>query len=355
MLWDVFCRVIDNHGDLGVCWRLAADLASRGEHVRLVVDDANALAWMAPDGAAGVEVLAWSAPPAEPGDVVVEAFGCEPPSGYVARMQRERPPTWIDLEYLSAEAYVARSHGLRSPQFAGPGAGLTKWFVYPGFEPSTGGLLREPQLLDRQRTFDAAGWLAAHGLQRHVGERVVSLFCYENAALPQLLQRLAEAPTLLLVCPGAAARQVAAARGSASSDRAASQPSELRVHMLPWLAQTDYDRLLWSCDLNFVRGEDSFVRAQWAGRPFVWQLYPQADGAHEAKLEAFLALHLHRAPDAISQTIADVFRAWNGLGPGPAGLPDLTTWQQQTRRWRDDLTLQPDLASQLLGFAREKG
>ena len=31
MLWDLFCRVIDNHGDLGVCWRLARDLAARGE------------------------------------------------------------------------------------------------------------------------------------------------------------------------------------------------------------------------------------------------------------------------------------------------------------------------------------
>ncbi|HEY0886111.1 MAG TPA: elongation factor P maturation arginine rhamnosyltransferase EarP, partial [Ramlibacter sp.] len=22
MLWDIFCKVIDNHGDIGVCWRL---------------------------------------------------------------------------------------------------------------------------------------------------------------------------------------------------------------------------------------------------------------------------------------------------------------------------------------------
>jgi uncharacterized repeat protein (TIGR03837 family) len=60
---------------------------------------------------------------------------------------------------------------------------------------------------------------------------------------------------------------------------------------LPFLPQDRYDELLWACDLNFVRGEDSFVRAQWAAKPFVWQIYPQAEGAHLAKLEAFLAMH----------------------------------------------------------------
>jgi hypothetical protein len=48
--WDVFCRVIDNFGDIGVCWRLATQLAGQGQRVRLWVDDASALAWMAPAG-----------------------------------------------------------------------------------------------------------------------------------------------------------------------------------------------------------------------------------------------------------------------------------------------------------------
>jgi len=57
MHWDLFCRVVDNFGDIGVCWRLAADLATRGDAVRLWCDDASALAWMAPDGAPGVDGL----------------------------------------------------------------------------------------------------------------------------------------------------------------------------------------------------------------------------------------------------------------------------------------------------------
>jgi hypothetical protein len=60
---------------------------------------------------------------------------------------------------------------------------------------------------------------------------------------------------------------------------------------LPFLPQVRYDELLWACDLNFVRGEDSFVRAQWAAKPFVWQIYPQAEDAHRVKLDAFLARH----------------------------------------------------------------
>ena len=165
MLWDIFCRVVDNHGDIGVCWRLAADLAARGERLRLWIDDSSALAWMAPRGAAGVQVRAWDDAASEhsqPGDVVVEAFGCDPPTAFVARMARGVPaPCWINLEYLSAEAYVERSHGLTSPQAGGPGAGLVKWFFYPGFTPRTGGLLRERGLLASRKQFEPAAWLVA--------------------------------------------------------------------------------------------------------------------------------------------------------------------------------------------------
>jgi uncharacterized repeat protein (TIGR03837 family) len=146
--WDVFCRVIDNHGDLGVCWRLGVELARRGAQVRLWIDDASALGWMAPQGEPGVQVLPWRDPLADdiPGDVVVEAFGCNPPAAFLARMATTAvTPVWINLEYLSAEAYVERSHGLCSPQWSGPATGLKKWFFYPGFTPGTGGQTAPPR------------------------------------------------------------------------------------------------------------------------------------------------------------------------------------------------------------------
>ena len=48
MLWDIFCRVIDNHGDLGVCWRLARDRVARRAQASLWVDDATPRPGMAP-------------------------------------------------------------------------------------------------------------------------------------------------------------------------------------------------------------------------------------------------------------------------------------------------------------------
>ena len=351
MHWDLFCRVIDNFGDIGVCWRLAADLGARSQTVRLWIDDPSALAWMAPAGAPGVELLPWTehTPVPEPGDVVVEAFGCDPPPAFVARMaRRPGPPLWINLEYLSAEAYVRRSHGLRSPQLGGPGQGLDKWFFYPGFEPGTGGLIREPGLLHERRCFDGRAWLQARGLAPRPGERVASLFCYAGAPVGALLQALAEAPTLLLVTPGAASQALQSALVRQQA------PSTLRCIALPWLTQPDYDRLLWACDLNFVRGEDSFVRAQWAGAPFVWQIYPQHDAAHAAKLDAFLGLMLQGADAPLDKALRSLWRAWNGLQGTPLTLPDAGPWSAQARAWRDRLLAQADLGTQLLQFVAER-
>ena len=349
MQWDLFCRVIDNHGDVGVCWRLAADLAARGEQVRLWIDDASALRWMAPDGAAGVAVLPWPADAlaaAEPGDVVIEAFGCELPPAVLQRMlAARRAPIWINLEYLSAERFAERAHRMPSPQ---PN-GLQKWFFYPGFTAGTGGLLRERELLQRQLAFDAASWLTAHGAPRGAHEQVVSLFCYEQAALSVALDRWARTPTLLLACVGQAAQQVRDLLGPGLTRGA------LRAVLLPALTQRQYDELLWASDLNLVRGEDSFVRAQWAGQPFVWQIYAQDDGAHTVKLDAFLNLFLAGAELALSAQLRAAFHAWNGLVPPTrAPAPD-PAWQRHCAAWRDKLRAQTDLTTELLGFVAKTG
>jgi uncharacterized repeat protein (TIGR03837 family) len=348
-IWDVFCRVIDNHGDLGVAWRLCADLAARGERVRLWVDDAAALAWMAPQGRPGVHVVAWTdpAPDLAPGDVVVEAFGCNPPPRFVRRMaERERPPAWINLEYLSAEAYVERSHGLPSPVDV-QGRLLTKHFFFPGFTTGGAGLLREPGLQAERRDFIRDRWLRELGLDAEPGERLVSLFCYENPALSGMLDLLGGAPTLLLVTPGAAATQTRALLGPGL------RRADLRARMLPYLPQSGYDRLLWACDLNFVRGEDSFVRAQWAGNPFVWQIYPQQDGAHGVKLSAFLDRLFADADEAVAVPLRSLWLGWNALAPLPATLPAFGPWRSLCEAWRDRLLAQPDLATRLLGFVEK--
>ena len=212
-IWDIFCTVIDNHGDLGVCWRLTRQLRDAGQRVRLWVDDASALAWIAPTAhqEPGIEVRPWAdasqastlqaLPPA---DVWVEAFGCDIPEAFVAHgvTTRAQQPRWINLEYLSAEDWVPRMHQLPSPIMSGPAKGWTKTFFYPGFTPDTGGLLRETDLLARQQRFDRAAWRQQHAPNLAPNGLLISLFCYEPAALPQLLAQGVGTPHHLLVTPG---------------------------------------------------------------------------------------------------------------------------------------------------------
>jgi uncharacterized repeat protein (TIGR03837 family) len=362
--WDVYCRVVDNHGDAGVCWRLASDLASRGIAVRLWIDDARALAWMAPDGCAGVEVRPWPVSDAalaivdaEPAAVVIEAFGCGLPEPCLRRMAHAHlhaaAPVWINLEYLSAEAYVERNHRLPSLQGSGTARGLTSWYFYPGFTTGTGGLLREADLMQRQAAFSHDSWLADHGIAPLHRERLVSLFCYENPNLPALLHALSIHPTLLLTTPGHATEQVTQAIADGGTLH------NLRIQALPWLTQIDYDPLLWSCDLNLVRGEDSLVRAIWAGRPFLWQIYPQHDGAHAAKLAAFLAQASQAADPPLAEAIRRAAWHWNSLATAEDGdawallnLPSsMSAWGKLCAAWRAKLRGQPDLATQLMAFA----
>ena len=369
LMWDIFCRVIDNFGDIGICWRLCSDLAARGHTVRLWVDDASALQWMAPGAThgtgAGVQVRSWSdsqdtvrlrtLPPA---DVWIEGFGCEIAPDFIAAraaltssrgLNGIKIPTWINLEYLSAESYVERCHGLPSPVMHGPAQGWTKHFFYPGFTPHTGGLLREPDLLQRQADFAQPGqreqWLAQRGIDWH-GERLVSLFCYEPKALPDLLHELnaGELPTLLLVTAGRAHDAVQAL---------AARYPHLRMVYLPPLSQREFDHLLWACDLNCVRGEDSVIRAIWAGKALLWQIYPQHDAAHHEKLDAFLAML------GADDTLKQGHYAWNDIASGstngsPLRLTHLKHWTQTVQLARARLMQMDDLVTQLAAFVLKK-
>lgn len=355
--WDIFCTLIDNFGDVGVCWRLAVNLADRGQRVRIWADDPSPLAFMAPDGHAGVDVLLWPADDAghawpAAADVVVELLGCELPAAYVERMAAaERPPVWINLEHLSAEPFVERSHGLPSPQRNG----LPKWFFFPGFTPGTGGLLRETGLLAARERFDGRAWLAARGIRPLPAERVALLFCYASPALPAMLAALARQPTVILATQGHAQEQLRAI-GAGSIDG-------LRVVELPWLNQTEFDRTLWSADLNFVRGEDSLVRAIWAAKPFIWQVYPLEAALRERKQDALLAAMAGAiGRPAWCKTLATAFRRHNGLGadgggnatPSPIELPEARAWGEGMQRWCEQLATRADLATQLIAFADDK-
>ncbi len=357
--WDIFCTVIDNHGDIGVCWRLASHLAQRGQRVRLWVDDTSSLQWMAPQGCPGVEVRTWQRPlapealPEPPADVLIEAFGCTLDDAVQAHWAqahaRGHRGLWLNLEYLSAEAYVSRCHLLPSPLAHGPVAGHSKLFFYPGFAPETGGLLWEVDLLQRQQAFRRTPWLKQWGLDEQLPVQL--LFCYEPAALPDWLRQMAQQsrPVQMLVAPG---RPYAAVQAALPPNLRAAwqgngyvQYGTCRLIALPWLAQQEFDHALWASTLNFVRGEDSLVRALWAGQPLVWHIYPQHDHAHHAKLEAWLDW---------MQAPADVrhfHRVWNGMQAGMLPIVDWQAWQVCVQQACQRALQQAPLAEQLLQLA----
>jgi uncharacterized repeat protein (TIGR03837 family) len=356
---DLFCRVVDNYGDIGVCWRLARQLVhGHGWNLRLWVDDLIAFARIEPgidprlmsQNVAGIDIVQWTqpAPDLAPRDIVIEAFACDPPPAYVHRMQDMlRRPIWINLEYLSAEDWIEACHALPSPQ----AGGLLKHFFFPGFTERSGGLLREPDLARERDAIRSdpgarAAWLARLGLPpTPANGRLVTLFCYADAPASVLVQALAaeDRPSLLVVPHGVAPHLPTGAHGAA------------HIVRIPFLSQPDYDRLLWCADLNFVRGEDSFVRAQLAARPMVWHIYPQEGATHIDKLAAWLARY--PAPAAAR----DINTAWNGetgadelgrrlhagLAPGA-----WAQWANDAAAWGRTLTAQSGLAQRLVQFCQ---
>ena len=368
--WDIFCRVVDNYGDVGVCWRLARQLAGeRGDIVRLWIDDLTPLARIWPgvspyadrQQCAGVDIRHW--PPdfaasteITPHDVVIEAFACETPPPFIEAMSVRVPhPVWINLEYLSAETWVEDCHLLRSPH---PRLPLVKRFFFPGFTERTGGLLREAGLLAQRDAFRADAdaqqqvWSSLR-LDPPQDALKISLFAYPNLAAEVLLAAWAGGSRRIfcVVPDGVLSGELQRAARKAPISGETVTLGNLTVAVIPFVTQTDYDRLLWACDFNFVRGEDSFVRAQWAGRPFVWHIYPQDDATHLPKLRAFVDRYVDKVGPEAADAIKPLFNAWNGEGniveAWTTAEGHLKVWNIAANHWSAALAARPDMASTL--------
>ena len=368
--WDIFCSVVDNYGDIGVTWRLARQLvAEHGLVVRLWVDDLRAFVRLCPEADVealqqerqGVLVCRWSADwqPTPVADVVIGAFACQLPRDYVTAMVAcDKAPLWLNLDYLSAEDWVEGCHGLPSPQ---PN-GLRKFFFFPGFQAKTGGLLREAGLIASRQAFQQSPaaretFLQAMEIVPAANARLISLFAYENAGLAGWLDVMANdtRPNHVLVPEGRILGNVQAWLGvSELAVGAIEVRGAVTVQVLPFVSQDQYDRLLWCCDFNAVRGEDSFVRAQWAGRPLLWHIYVQEEYAHWEKLEAFLALYTKGLSADASLALVNLWRAWNmDRDMGECWLQVLQHEQElaeHAERWCLQQAAQPDLATTLVQF-----
>jgi uncharacterized repeat protein (TIGR03837 family) len=346
--WDVFCKIVDNYGDIGVCWRLVKQLVQ--EHhlqVQLWVDDLHIAKKIIPEldvaqnsqVIEGVRISHWQENTRYEmaAEVVIEAFGCGLPASYLAKMNASS--VWVNLEYLSAENWVADFHGRHAVHDA-----LKRYFYFPGFTPATGGLIRESHL--------------SIASNHQEGDTLkVSLFCYQSAPVRTLLLALSKAQhkTTLFLPVDDYLQRYADIFGEAELLAGDTLTlGALTVNVLPFLSQEEYDELLRSCDVNFVRGEDSWVRGIWAGKPMIWQPYVQEEGTHFDKLNAFLGLFYADCEVECGAIIRDIYIAWSdgrfNAAHWDALFACLPAWQECVERQNKTLFKQPDLASKLVIF-----
>lgn len=376
--WDIFCKVIDNYGDAGVSWRLAKRLATLAQlNIRLWIDDLQCLKRLVPHLSAtqtvqqalpNLTVHRWEPNFADitPAQVVIETFACHLPDNYVQAMaQQAIKPIWINLEYLSAESWTEDCHKLSSLHSSLP---LKKYFFFPGFK--TGGILREADLAEKQRAWQTtssvhpsstvATFLTSAIKKESENDVLVSLFSYDNPALPSLLKAWSMGKSTIH-CLAPLTPQIKKL-SSFFGVETFSEPESLsygalRFHVLPFFTQEEYDFLLWICDLNFVRGEDSFVRGQLAAKPMLWHIYPQDDQAHLTKLNAFLDIYTANLDPLSEKAMRDFYLAWNtGSDCGQVWeryYQQLPTLSQHATTWTQQLNVKTDLATNLYDFVQK--
>lgn len=378
MIWDIFCDVVDNYGDIGVTWRLSRQLKNEFQiRIRLWVNDLNSFQKIVPtldpsqpwQQQQEIEICAWTETNYQkwqPGDVLIEAFACQLPD--LIRNKLERSDTaalWINLEYLSAEPWIDGCHALPSLQTNG----LQKYFFFPGFTEQSGGLFCESDLLDKREQWQTNPQHRELFCQQRSliaprpNECFISLFSYENQVLPSWLAALSRhsQPVRLLIPAGRTLNAIRDCLDPHQPDIGQSiHMGQLHIDILPMTNQEEYDRLLWSCDFNIVRGEDSFLRAQWAGRPFLWHIYPQEENAHLDKLNAFLERYTQSMPPELNHAVRQFFLSFNQENAASlleywSQLQNLwSSWQRVSADWPKTALSGGNLANRLVHFVKKK-
>jgi uncharacterized repeat protein (TIGR03837 family) len=362
--YDIFCTVIDNYGDIATCWRLALQLNQRhGIRVRLWVDDLLALHQLVPETKLyedqqwieAIHVCHWKTPFHfdRAAKLVIEAFACELPTNYRQAMLKQAS-LCVNLEYFSCEDWVLGCHGLRSFQ----SDGLHKYFFFPGIVSGTGGVLYEADYEQQRLAFTLnkqVDWFKHWQLARaHASSVRISLFGYENKAIISLLEQAALYPVHIeFYCPMSKlclelVQHFDQWQVSAGNSYTLGNAT---IHFIPFLPQSEYDQLLWSCDLNFVRGEESLIRGLLSAKPLVWHIYPTEDQAHWIKLDAFMDRI------AMPSELTKLNNDWNAqtqLANLTEVLKRLPQLQRHAQDTQESILSLGDLSTNLVSFIEKK-
>lgn len=307
------CKVIDFFGDIGVAWRIAKQLKiDFNIEVHLLVDDLVTTKRLIPSidlslqkqTINGINIChcdfnedSTSLPP--PPDFVFNLFNIDLPHSYKTLIKRKKSK-YIVIEYLSAEPWVDNFHLKPSID---PQSGLIKTYFYPGFTNQTGGLIREKGLFLRREAFDQSRRKKLiQSLGGDPNLYSISLFYYPIQKIEVFLDVIdhINKPAQFFI-------------PQYLFDLLKLKNNYQFIHIIPYpfLNHDDFDNLLWSCDLNFVRGEDSWTRAIWAGKPFIWQPYIQENNIHLIKLKAFLKRYYEACDQDLSEILIKIHDDWS--------------------------------------------
>lgn len=307
------CKVIDFFGDIGVAWRIAKQLKiDFNIEVHLLVDDLVTTKRLIPSidlslqkqTINGINIChcdfsedSTSLPP--PPDFLFNVFNIDLPHSYKTLIKRKKSK-YIVIEYLSAEPWVDNFHLKPSID---PQSELIKTYFYPGFTNQTGGLIREKGLFLRREAFDQSRRKKLiQSLGGDPNLYSISLFYYPIQKIEVFLDVIdhINKPAQFFI-------------PQYLFDLLKLKNNYQFIHIIPYpfLNHDDFDNLLWSCDLNFVRGEDSWTRAIWAGKPFIWQPYIQENNIHLIKLKAFLKRYYEACDQDLSEILIKIHDDWS--------------------------------------------
>ncbi len=381
--WDIFCTVVDNFGDIGVTWRFVKELSLQGKKIRLFLDRTDVLnrfeSVIKPDidrqeFGESVTVIKWS-DNTDFGNVgeteaVVEMFACHIPDRYVSQMNDNC--LWINVEYLTAEDWIEDCHGLMSLD-----RGRRKYFFFPGFTEKTGGVNFEHfQITEQYSHSDFTDMLfdCVNRLKKREKKNLLifSVFTYANNVMADIICRYNFGNSIdpVFIMPEGLLLDYMLSNSSDclkpiddkngnSEIKLFESTSGSTVAVIPMVSQDDYDEILRRCDMNFVRGEDSFIRAQMASKPFIWNIYPQDEQYHLVKLDAFTDKYTSRYPDELKMAYCEFSREFNNEDLTNLQqhfqqiISGLSTIDQHIKEWRNSLIRMGSLTDNIIKFAEK--
>lgn len=302
---DIFCEIIDNYGDIGVVYRVAKELKknfpeskirvflNRLEEFKKINSQVQELPFQKIDGIEYItfDFVKEKAKELSTSQVIIEAFGCKIPEEYM-EIAYENSELLINLEYLSAEDWIEDFHLQSSPLGKGK---IKKLFFMPGFTERSGGIIADSNYLERikkvlkDREYYEKKYLS--DIEDRESKLVGTIFSYEKN-FTTLLEDLKSLDREIVILAMGEKTQESFRKifekNSIAYFRNSIKYGKIEIRFLDFLNQEEYEELINIVDFNFVRGEDSFIRAVLTGKPYMWHIYCQEDYAHMDKIEGFL-------------------------------------------------------------------